>query len=819
MSKLIKYDNRNPKSRFLSDKLLKYLLDLIKSTANLEERRKLTDRIAHMSIFPYVASDDNIYLGSLVDSGVSWFYLGADYLGNQKSSKNYRILCSDTTVLSREIYADIITVFGPGAEQRGYIQLFSNDVVINAILDEMSLMTDYSEDWWQGAIDIFNLWNKQNSAINFSRAHALIDNNYFLFEPGYCDNYHRDLLLQLKIYQDIERHPLAIHYFSRISEGDIEYARALLVYLGVPNRFSQGGYVDSNITKLFSGIQNIVRFPCDTSIERDRLLCELSQYVVFTVIRNNDYQTFNRIISDQAYQGGIAIQNVVGSYVSLRYSLFYGELLDTQTPLQDELRCLEVLHIQSPINVNYRYAGLRNQGYSAPFETLTNSYDQYHMDNIRAEAMTFYMWGWRYTHNQQLINNILRHLSQTRSTYIDSRYNSFVLEIIDDSHYNERQDFRFSMRFSAEEALESRNRLNSLSANQYLPGIIAVVTDYLSPVDTTRLRYEIMNVLTCDEETRNQIDRDAFWGRVYTISGEINTPDEYVRVWYVPEGRYDPERIILISTSPGEEQQAIISYISEAYGIRVDSIATSRRDWAADYRDLSFGIRSFTATLIDNSSQVPTANEIVALDDLKSANEEIELWNRLKLTRDMLLNSSKDEQRRIDIHVMGWQGFLKEKYHNHCQICGELIPEGGSEEGYTFKIHADSKNSFSDIASNVFCLCPTCRGDMQYGIRKRDLRNLSRLANQYISKLTNLEITAHDNSVLEGLSVKGEYENAFSNPLTCSICINGKQEQIYFSWEHFLRLAFMFYDDEKDYTYEGEVGNLMQLLRMLTTSE
>lgn len=824
-----KYNAQNPKDRFVAEKLLKYLLGVIKGTEDLEEKSKLIDRVSKMNIFPYVGPDGEPYLSNLSESGVHWYYLPDR--GNQRSSTSYRIL--NFRVLPQDVYSDIVSIFGPGAERRGLIQIFSNDVVINDILGKMSELTDYTDDWWQGAIDIYRLWNRNRNGINMRRATSHITNDYFLFQESYCDEKHKKLLLNLKVLRDIESHPGAQKYFLGISEAERDSGINLLIELGVPNRFTRDGIVNPYFTRLFDGIEKNVVFPTDPQSSRDNALCELSYYTVFSSIAQDDPRGYFGLVNNTTYQGGIAIRNVIGTYVSLRYSTFYGNLVDSETQIAEIYRALEVVHLpQEPFNPMaspYRYGmtggtGRQNLDFALPFESITRPFSEYRLDNIHVDEMTFYLWAWHYTHNNQLIDNIFRRLSNYGTSYIPENYNSFVIALTGIRRYTERQAFQIRMKLTATEALDQSQReaLNELFRNENLPGIRAVVLEYLKKLDTSVMKYDIMQVLTADDIIRQRIENAQFWNHIYLAPATEQTGRGYVNVYYIEDGMYEPEPIVLISAVPGEERETLISYISNTYDVKFESIATARRDWGEDYRDLTFGIRNFVATSIEGPDQLDVPEEIIDLDDIHSKEEEQQLWQRLKITRDTILSAGKDNQKQVDVQILGWDSFLREKYRNHCQICGVAIPNTENHSNTRFRIHPDARNSFSDIASNVFCLCPACRGDMQFGGRKRDLREIQRMANKYLVKLIAAEDkrnSQEEASIASEMASEGNYESTFNNPMICQVCVNGKQEQIYFSWEHFLRLAFMFYDDAKDYTYDGEIGNLMQLLRMLSVSE
>lgn len=791
-------------------KLIPYLLDQIKMVDIAEERHKLIARIARMKIFPYIGADGEIYIGSLLENNVSWFYLSGGEFREERSSKNYRIL--SRKAMDDNIYNEIVRIFGPGADQSGYIHLFSNDVVIDAILDEMQHISDYSDDWWQGARDIYKLWNRQNSSSSFKRATRSIANNYFLFEEDYCDTAHKNMLLNLQVYKDIMRHPNAHIILDTVSEIDYPNIWRLLIMLGVPNRFSVSGNFNQHIFGLFEGVERNVKFPTDPSMKRDNILCELSSYVVFSVIRRDDPLGYASLLVNEQYAGGIAIRNVIDGYVSLKYSMFYGERINDNQEIPKELSNLENLHVPAPA-----YTQVRTRNYAIGYDSVNQSFSAYNVRNIRTDEITFYKWLWLYTHNDSLINVILNYLSTIGTTYIPNDSNRFALNVIDSSNYLEPQTYSFRLRITAAEAVEWRESINALYRNEYLANIFPIVSDALRKYDTNKDKYDIMSEVICDDSTRVGIERGEFWNRIYLLPDDLNVPNgTVIHVRYFLDGGYEPQPIILMGAR--DVSSRIRRYVSEMFDVTIPETLSEKRNWSVDYRNLSYGIRSFISTTVELANDIQLDNSILSLDDLGDLDVEKRLWTQLKMTRDAIMSNNDTNHAGINMEILGLRGFIREKYHGHCQICGQqALVDEENDESIRYRIHNEDRNAFSDISANILCLCPACRGDMTFGNNRRDMREVSRMANRYIvnlkKKLDETEVTS--SSVISQLASEGIFESRFENPIISPVCINGKQEQIYFSWEHFVRIAFMFYDDEKDYTYEGEIGNFMQLLRML----
>lgn len=293
--------------------------------------------------------------------------------------------------------------------------------------------------------------------------------------------------------------------------------------------------------------------------------------------------------------------------------------------------------------------------------------------------------------------------------------------------------------------------------------------------------------------------------------------NKYIIAWSESEINIDlaDEQILMVSSESVEK--CVLQYIGKRHHIDVSKIDLSGKNYQRDFRDLVFDIRMFISSPREYTSVPVVDNSIIPLRDMVSADDEIKLWHVLKTSREVIWNSDKPSP-NTDYNVFSLDNFLRAKYLGHCQICGKVIPKNVPEDQYEFMLADKTGNTFAHALHNLLCLCPTCHSDLRMGYGKRDLSSVARVANQYISCMEQIDDhtqSAGKGSIISQFANRRRFSEGFSDPIVCEICANGKEERIFFSWEHFMRIALVFYNPEQDYQYSGQIGNLMQLLRML----
>ena len=121
---------------------------------------------------------------------------------------------------------------------------------------------------------------------------------------------------------------------------------------------------------------------------------------------------------------------------------------------------------------------------------------------------------------------------------------------------------------------------------------------------------------------------------------------------------------------------------------------------------------------------------------------------------------------------------------------------------WTFRIVKESENALANLPSNIFCLCPACHGELQYGsFMGKDMSSLVKLAKEYSSHIQRIidsnEFDDGFPSAVEELANDEIEIEGFHRPIVCKVVVNGTPRDMAFSWEHFMRLAFMFSNAEE----------------------
>ena len=228
----------------------------------------------------------------------------------------------------------------------------------------------------------------------------------------------------------------------------------------------------------------------------------------------------------------------------------------------------------------------------------------------------------------------------------------------------------------------------------------------------------------------------------------------------------------------------------------VPSLPPSTFSWKNEYFRLIRDIRSFmkeTRTIISNDDLYGNKSNLA---DISNFGQEKSIWKHLQDQQELIIGSNSYE---FPINTDGWKDFLSSAYKGRCQLCGERTAINVQDAySWTFRIVKESDNRLANIKSNLFCLCPTCHGKMGYGkTLGKDLSKVVEAAEIY-SNFIDEQISNPDNSdempplikemVNEDIDIKG-----FINPIVFDVTINGSSDnKLVFSWEHFLRLAFIF---------------------------
>ena len=809
------YCKDNKKDRFIGNYLLPYLLKRIKDS---EEPEVTIDNVASMYIFPYITAD-GIKIGSIKEPGTSWYYAKSD---EEKliSTGSYRIFASN--VIKEEEARTFRHLFGEYA----YIAEFSDIVVVNDMIREMSKETDYSSRWWSLAYDVLKLWDPQKIQGSLSDATSKIDNNYFLFLDEYCDSDLRERLIKYGVFRDVLTLDARELFWNRLQNNEKDKAISMLRSMGVPHSFIQRRKEQSDFFSTYSYkecvskaillfIENLgksVVYPVVTE-KNNSERCELCHKIIFERIKKESDAAFNELISDEKYIKGIPVKNMDREFVPLSWDLFYldsdfGDETSDEKPTSawtqnedQENDEIEIGHIEfigefERLHIDCRAYGrnfIERQNRIHEFSFVNNTFDDYYF-GIDGEAENFYKWIWNYSHHKKLIENILLHYSgdeYERST-VPEIDNCFVIEVLKEC--DEDQGYCFDIDLQSADAFVAVDTLNKVSFT--FGNINAVVYGANMHFDAQAIIPQIVSASVTDAQVKKSIATDAIWDHVYLTSGENGKYDSiYLHAYRYDEDEYKDTLILWPSTDQNSYVRALAKYVRDKYEISVSIADEGAFDWKNEYMRLIKDIRSFVA---ENRKVIPL-NEIIGYTaetaDIKSFGEEKKIWLKLKEQREKVLSHNKEG---YPVNLDGWKDFLSAKYRGRCQLCGGKIPRGEQESYFwTFRMVKESRNLLANMRSNLFCLCPACHGEMQYGsIMGKDMSQIIEKARMYVEylekNLDNIEYEDHFPSLIQELVDEDVEIEGFHKPILCDVIVNGKERRMAFSWEHFMRIALIF---------------------------
>lgn len=807
----IVYSKENSKQCFIYSKLLSELLNNV-GVAGLQE-----ERLARMKLFPFLASDGSVRITSLVDGNKPWFYL--DNNSRQYSSReSYRILAD--AVLSQDLKARLISVLG------AWLRQYDPRAILANIVSQMQPERDYSVAWWRKAIEAYELWDGSDQNYSFLRnASENIENDYFLFSPSYCDPKYSKLLLTYKVFNDIQQHPNSKIYFDYAKDHPGKNPLLLLSLLGVPSSFvTEENNCSIYLRRLFLGIRDNVYFPLSDIGDQELELCELSHYIVFSVIQSENPDAFRILLQNDSYRPGIVVRNRRSSYIPISYSLFYQPVpMNGQDRMAITDDILESLHVDEHA---YETGNIRNTVnfwhsiHANAFDGTLQYAPNYQFGNIRITEGQFYKWIWHYLPDVTTARLILGWLTNRGRSFVDDKDRPLAMEAIkmvrSAPSMESDRSFRFRISCSVKEAARDEDLVNSLAVSSTLQNIHVIINDCGNKYETIQLKAKITRAIVAKPAIVSMIQKDKIWDNIYTT--ETLRENKYIVAWSESESNINLEDEQILVVSGESVEKCVLQYIGKKHHIDVSKIDLSGKNYQLDFRNLVFDIRSFISATREYVSSQPADNSTIMLKDVANADAEIKLWNILKTSREVIWNSDKPSP-NTDYNVFSLDDFLKRTYRGHCQICGRTIPDDVPEEQFEFLLADKPGNTFAHALHNLLCLCPTCHSDLRMGYGRRDLTAIARTANQYIACMEqsgNSYNSTGGSSVIGQFAKRNRFSEGFSDPIVCEICANGKEERIFFSWEHFIRIALVFYNPEQDYQYSGEIGNLMQLLRMLS---
>ncbi|MBR1495367.1 MAG: hypothetical protein IJ601_10025 [Acidaminococcaceae bacterium] len=788
------YDGKSKKDKFIIEHLLPNMIKRIEASPNPKET---ATRVASMNIFPY-RTKEGVYLGRLSEPGVSWYY--SDETGKSRvSAGSYRILAEE--LLKKEQSAKLRQTFDK------HIRLFSESAIFRDLIQRMGQESNYTELWWNCAYDLYTKWDWMPNDIKPSAATQNIQNRFFLFTKDNCSDTLKEKLIKHRVFWDILTPTARNLFMNRIPEGQKENALSFLSDLGIPHSFltrqSTGANWMSNTQVSVSPY--ILSFARDLAPELAQPVapgngayekCELC-HELFERIWAESKDAFQRAIRD--INSAIPIKNVRSSYVSLSRPLFYSarELEEENTENEyDEASEFENWHIDAK---QYSMTFLEGQGNIYEFSQVDQTPGDY---GLETKPVEFYQWIWRYSRHEKLIDNILSYFSggvNIRKT-VPEKYNDFVLSVLECAEIR-NADYAFDIDLKGTGVFQKAAILNRIS--QSFAHIFCVVYGSHEVLAVKEYVDKILTISNPSAQERFRIKSDRIWSHVYLMTGEMGEYDGTYALCKRYKRSTGYEDVILLPPSADGESylRALAWYVKDRYGIEVPIEGVETVDWKEEYKKLANSIRSF---LTETHERRKPEGYTVSLADVTSFGEEKRIWTSCKEQKNHFFS---DERKVSSSDFYTWRNFLKNKYHGRCQLCGGMTITGDQDHYfYTYRMVKKASNHLADLRCNLFCLCPSCWGEMKRGdYMGKDLTELCRKGEKYAAYLERKLLSDENedgfqsfvSELLDEQRLTEQEEKSldgFRNPIVCRVVVNGKNRCMAFSWEHFMRIAFILHE-------------------------
>ena len=799
------FNSNSSKDVFIKKVLLDYCLKTV------EKDSSVSDDVASMQVFPFI-DKNGTSLGCLKDSECNWYYKTKSDI-NVKRADNIRILdeqmldenCKkDAEKLSKRIKA----VFGDK------IEVYTASTVIDNLFGRMSKCKPLDKLWWSCLRDIYDLWDEKKIRNQFEIPTSEPNkNNYFLFnDKKYCTPEMKQLLVDNKIFTDV----LSVSWRKKYFRSVDKKLNQLLEYCGISNKFTYfdyriGSYTyNPNLQKLFEMIYNSTYYPIDSSSKARYDLARLSEYIMLKVFDESNI-AFYRMFENKYCRNGMMVKNINSDYVSLSSSMFI-------IPM-----CYENEGIINIENNDFIELILDDKSYSEEFKKSVKSiivtddineesFEYICIDNLYDENYTFeykeillYKWIWQFNNSPAFADCILERLD-------DCIFNStdglavFIIDVL----YNASNclDIRLNIVISISESFEHSEIINNVFDKKYENVFIHYEEDdynRLSAYCTDNIKRDIIKDINIEIDDNIDYNNQTFWKRIYVID-EPSIDENYVLINVFDD---DSETIIVIpSTNELAIKRCIRKYISEQFNVEVDRMDEGLIDWKKCYNVLKSGINSFIHGTKTGDTVDYRIDRNVDFQDVFDFNEEKELWDEIRDTRKKIFSSNS----RSDKPLIGpGKAYLQSTYKGYCQLCGLRTP---AQAFYQFHIveprEFSSSESFEDVEVNILCTCPSCWGALKHGFGQYDLTNIYNATKKYVEyflenelELADIEGGAPLISELYGDSYRieelihphNEEKYTIRNPIVIDVIVDGKERQMCFSWEHFIRIAIILNED------------------------
>ena len=794
--------SQSKKEAFIADSLLPYYLGRIESEENDTNRTTLQKQIAAIRIFPYLTENGTRY-GALKEPGIRWYFTENKETSQIYSTESYRIL--DKAVLEEGKLLDRFKhVFG--TDGCGYIQKFTNDAVIEDLVLQMRKERDYTSFWWRCATDAFTLWNAESDPGNaYEKATANIETSYMLYDDGYCEPEYQELLEKHKIFWDIRKTDGYKAFMSSVPDAHIADALRFLGYLGIPTEFAverswSKCSIDTRITGLFSGL-NQLQYPVLKLLTADYELCRLTEYLYFHVFCRSHDQCAAELYENPYTAGGIFIRNIRDEYMPLKVSMFYLPDHYTKERLEEDL-LPDRLNVFLIMPETYSKDQLQQVAYSVEH---IDCFESYQFGGMGVKALPFYKWAWHFTQNEKLVSSILKLLTGMKN--VDQSHEEFVLSVLNSICTSDSfgvmevssvvSGSSFIADVSGDNALRYAASINAIYRSRDAEVFIAVSSGIVQ--EALGIKYRLLQEIgkQCSEIDANRIEQAEFWDNIWLLDvpeDGIDYYGKYVNIQVKKTWERVRKDCILLCRENNSNSylEAICAYIEDYYGIRLEGVTSN---WKAEYYKLVRGVNNF---LYDCKEAIPEDNILFnesVMSDVDSMEEEYRIWNGLIREKESILGN-----RISEVDLDSWRSFLDNKYHGRCQLCGSRTVSGVQNAFFwTYRIMKERENGGNELAnlhSNIFCLCPSCHGELSRPFMGKDMRQVRNKALEYLQQLKEAmseeldDLSETDSVISMFADMINEYKG-FRSPIVCDVLVNGRERQMKFSWEHFMRIAFL----------------------------
>ena len=805
------FDKDSAKDKFAVEQVVPFLLERIR---HAEESQRTVDLATSMCVFPY-RTGKGTRLGCLGEPDTSWYFTrdGAKTV----STKSYRIL--DTSVLKPDVVNGIKELLG----RLELISEYSEAVVINELVDRMRNETHYTATWWECAFDVYGLWEQGKTRISLRDATSSMNNDSFLFRDEYCPPKLREQLIRFGVFRDINDAVAKEHFWDRLPRNGEAKARELLREMGVPTTFVAGGKINHRILDLVTRIANEVDFAMSLSKD-DRRLCDLCHMLLFGRIYKDSSSTLLDMITspESHFLKGIPVLNAAGQYVPLALDLFYADKdLPGSSPKkdappfvfdEDQLKRKRRRPIAVPNSLERLRIDAKKYGKDMldaipsvhNFKEVVHPFSYYSLGLVGSidGPECFYKWVWNHSQHERLAYNILRHFSGSKYTQptVPEEDVKLVLDVMDETEGGD-SDCSFVIVMGSDAAFDEARLLNRVP--RLFPNVSVVTYGKFKEFDPHRYLEDVLVGANVSGSVRRSVRADSIWDNSYLVSCDDDRYAGdylYARVF----DRRDSRPAILFWPSSDEDYYAtaVARYIDDTYGTAIADYIAADVDWRAQYRSLADGVDRFLSDCRDVEPVENIYGTTARLDDVRTFAEEKRIWEGLKAHRDLLLDPSSTGS---PTGKGGNRMFLSSTYQGRCQLCGTRMAMGPQRSLYwTFRMVKKSDNELADLPANIFCLCPSCHGELQYGsYMGRDMTaivNRSREYSSYIQRVIDSE-EFDDNfpSAIEEFADDEIEIEGFHRPIVCDVIVNGIVRHMAFSWEHFMRIAFLLTDANDQY--------------------